>query len=51
VAIDLDDFTTGNLYTTVAYLWTIVSSTEYLPELLESWSSLRDISARIRAVD
>lgn len=51
VAIDLDDFTTGNLYTTVAYLWTIVTSTEYLPELLESWSSLRDILARIRAVD
>jgi ABC-type multidrug transport system fused ATPase/permease subunit len=51
VAIDLDDFTTGNLYTTVAYLWTIVTSTEYLPELLESWSSLRDIGQRIRAVE
>jgi ABC-type multidrug transport system fused ATPase/permease subunit len=51
VAIDLDDFTTGNLYTTVAYLWTIVTSTEYLPELLESWSSLRDIAQRVRAAD
>jgi ABC-type multidrug transport system fused ATPase/permease subunit len=51
VAIDLDDFTTGNLYSIVAYLWTFVTSTEYLPELLESWTSLRDISARVRAAD
>jgi ABC-type multidrug transport system fused ATPase/permease subunit len=49
VAIDLDDFTTGRLYTIVSYLWTFITSTEYLPELLESWSSLKEISNRLRA--
>ncbi len=48
IAIDLDDFTTGNIYSIVAYLWTFVASTEYLPELLQSTGSIRDISRRIR---
>ena len=48
IAIDLDDFSTGNIYSIVAYLWTFVTTTEYLPELLESWSSLKDISRRLR---
>lgn len=47
ISIDLDDFTTGNIYSIVAYLWTFVTSTEYLPELLESSSSLRDLSHRL----
>ncbi len=47
ISIDLDDFTTGNIYSIVAYLWTFVTSTEYLPELLESTSSLRDLSHRL----
>jgi ABC-type multidrug transport system fused ATPase/permease subunit len=47
ISIDLDDFTTGNIYSIVAYLWTFVTSTEYLPELLESTSSLRDLSRRL----
>lgn len=49
IAIDLDDFTTGNIYSIVAYLWTFVTSSEYIPELLESWTSLQDISRRLRA--
>ena len=49
IAIDLDDFSTGNIYSIVAYLWTFVTSSEYLPELLESWTSLKDISRRLRA--
>ena len=49
ISIDLDDFSTGNIYSIVAYLWTFVTSSEYLPELLESWTSLKDISRRIRA--
>jgi ABC-type multidrug transport system fused ATPase/permease subunit len=49
IAIDLDDFTTGNIYSIVAYLWTFVTSSEYLPELLESWTSLTDISARLKS--
>jgi hypothetical protein len=47
ISIDLDDFTTGTIYSIVAYLWTFVSSTEYLPELLESWTSLRELRSRI----
>jgi ABC-type multidrug transport system fused ATPase/permease subunit len=48
IAIDLDDFTTGNIYTIVAYIWTFVTSSEYLPELMESATSLKDISHRLR---
>jgi ABC-type multidrug transport system fused ATPase/permease subunit len=48
IAIDLDDFSTGNIYSIVAYLWTFVTSSEYLPELLESWTSLKDISQRLK---
>jgi ABC-type multidrug transport system fused ATPase/permease subunit len=48
ISIDLNEFTTGNIYAIVAYLWTFVTSSEYLPELLESWTSLKDISNRLR---
>lgn len=48
ISIDIDNFTTGNIYSIVAYLWTFVTSSEYLPELLESWTSLKDISRRLR---
>jgi len=49
ISLDLDEFTTGAIYSIVAYLWTFVTSSEYLPELLESWTSLKDISARLRS--
>jgi ABC-type multidrug transport system fused ATPase/permease subunit len=48
IAIDLDDFSAGELYSIVAYLWTFVTATEYLPELMESWTSLKDISRRMK---
>lgn len=48
VAIDLDEFSTGQLYSIVAYLWTFVTASEYVPELLESWSEVRDLSRRFR---
>lgn len=48
IAIDLDGFSAGELFSIVAYLWTFVTSSEYLPELMESWTSLKDISQRIR---
>ncbi len=51
IAIDLAQFTTGNIYSIVAYLWTFVTSSEYLPELLESWTSLKDISRRLKTED
>lgn len=47
IAIDLDDFSTGNIYSIAAYVWTFVTSSEYLPEQMESWTSLKDISRRI----
>jgi Zn-dependent protease with chaperone function len=48
IAIDLDSFTTGNIYSIVAYVWTFVTSSEYLPELMESWTSLHEITTRLR---
>lgn len=47
IAIDLDDFTTGSIYSIVAYIWTFITSSEYLPELMESWTSLKDVSKRL----
>ncbi|MGA2667758.1 MAG: ABC transporter six-transmembrane domain-containing protein [Ignavibacteria bacterium] len=49
IAIDLDEFSAGELYSIVAYLWTFVTSTEYLPELMESGTSLKDISRRLKS--
>jgi ABC-type multidrug transport system fused ATPase/permease subunit len=51
IAIDLDDFSAGELYSIVAYLWTFVTASEYLPELMESWTSLKDISSRLKSED
>ncbi|MFI5236245.1 MAG: ABC transporter six-transmembrane domain-containing protein [Gemmatimonadales bacterium] len=49
VAIGLDNFSTGQLYSIVAYLWTFVTSSEYLPELLESWTDVQDLSHRLQS--
>jgi ABC-type multidrug transport system fused ATPase/permease subunit len=48
ISIDLDDFTTGSIYSIVAYIWTFITSSEYLPELMESWTSLKDVSLRLK---
>lgn len=48
IATDVDEFSTGDIYAIVAYLWTFVTSSEYIPELMESWTSLKEISRRIR---
>jgi len=48
IAIGFDNFSTGNIYSITAYVWTFVTSSEYLPEQLESWTSIRDISSRLR---
>ena len=48
ISIDLDDFTTGSIYSIVAYIWTFITSSEYLPELMESWTSLKDVSNRLK---
>jgi ABC-type multidrug transport system fused ATPase/permease subunit len=49
IAVDLDNLSTGQTYSVVAYLWTFVTSTEYLPDLMESTSSLKEIQERVRA--
>ena len=49
IAIDLDDFSTGSIYAIVAYIWTFITSSEYLPELMESWASLKDVSRRLQS--
>lgn len=49
IAIDMDEFTTGNIYSIVAYLWTFMTSIEYLPDLMESRVAIRDISNRIKS--
>lgn len=48
ISIDLDDFSTGNIYSVVAYIWTFINSAEYIPDLMESITSLNDISKRIK---
>jgi ABC-type multidrug transport system fused ATPase/permease subunit len=51
ISIDLNEFTTGDIYAIVAYLWTFVSSSEYLPDLLESWTSIKEVSMRMKVSD
>jgi hypothetical protein len=46
ICVDVDRFTTGKIYSIVAYLWTFIASTEYLPELMESIASVKDLNRR-----
>ncbi|MCE1189356.1 MAG: ABC transporter six-transmembrane domain-containing protein [Ignavibacteria bacterium] len=48
ISIDLDDFTTGNIFSIVTYLWAFISSVEYIPDLMESRTSLSDIIRRFK---
>lgn len=48
ISIDLDNFSTGAIYSIVAYIWTFITTSEYIPELMESWTSLSDISKRLK---
>lgn len=46
ICVDVDRFSTGEIYSVVAYLWTFIGQTDYLPELMESLGSLRDLNTR-----
>ena len=46
ICVDLDNFTTGKIYSIVAYLWTFIGQTDYLPDLMESMSSVKDLDLR-----
>ncbi len=48
ISIELDECSAGELFSIVAYLWTFVTASEALPELMESWTSLQDISRRLK---
>ncbi len=48
ICVDVDNFSTGKIYAVVAYLWTFISSTDYLPSLMESIISVRELSNRMR---
>jgi len=48
ISVELDAWSAGELFSIVAYLWTFVTASEALPELMESWTSLQDISKRLK---
>jgi len=49
ICVDLDSFTTGKIYSIVAYLWTFIGQTEYLPDLMESIGSVKDLDVRFES--
>jgi len=50
ICVDVDDFSTGKIYSIVAYLWTFIGQTDYLPDLMESLGSLKDLNMRFESV-
>ncbi|MDD5265849.1 MAG: ABC transporter six-transmembrane domain-containing protein [Methylococcales bacterium] len=48
ICVDVDKFSTGNIYAIVSYLWTFILSTDYLPGLMESLTSLIELNVRLR---
>jgi ABC-type multidrug transport system fused ATPase/permease subunit len=48
ICVDVDNFSTGKIYAVVAYIWTFIASTEYLPGLMESLTSVKDLSSRLK---
>jgi ABC-type multidrug transport system fused ATPase/permease subunit len=50
ICVDVDNFSTGKIYSVVAYLWTFIGQTDYLPDLMESLGSLKDLNTRFTNV-
>jgi ABC-type multidrug transport system fused ATPase/permease subunit len=48
ICVDVDKFSTGKIYAIVSYLWTFILSTEYLPGLMESVTSLLELNDRLK---
>ncbi len=48
ICVDVDKFSTGNIYAIVSYLWTFILSTDYLPGLMESVTSLIELNGRLK---
>jgi hypothetical protein len=51
ICVDVDNFSTGKIYSIVAYLWTFIGQTDYLPELMESLGSIKDLNKRFELDD
>jgi ABC-type multidrug transport system fused ATPase/permease subunit len=51
ICVDVDNFSTGKIYAIVSYIWTFIASTEYLPGLMESLTSVKDLSSRLKEED
>jgi ABC-type multidrug transport system fused ATPase/permease subunit len=47
ICVDVDKFSTGNIYAIVSYLWTFILSTDYLPGLMESATSISELNSRL----
>jgi ABC-type multidrug transport system fused ATPase/permease subunit len=48
IAVDVDRFSTGNIYAIVSYIWTFIASTDYLPGLMESLTAVKELNTRLR---
>jgi ABC-type bacteriocin/lantibiotic exporter with double-glycine peptidase domain len=48
ICVDVDRFSTGMIYSIVAYLWTFIAQTDYLPDLMESLGSVKDLNDRFK---
>jgi len=48
ICVDVDKFSTGKIYAIVSYLWTFILSTDYLPGLMESITSLIELNNRLK---
>lgn len=46
ICVDVDNFSTGKIYSIVAYLWTFIGQTDYLPDLMETLGSIKDLDNR-----
>jgi ABC-type multidrug transport system fused ATPase/permease subunit len=46
ICVDIDKFSTGKIYSIIAYLWTFIGQTDYLPDLMESLGSIKDLNIR-----
>jgi hypothetical protein len=51
ICVDVDNFSTGKIYSIVAYLWTFIGQTDYLPDLMESLGSIKDLNTRFERDD
>ncbi len=51
ICIDVDNFSTGKIYSIVSYLWTFITATDYLPGLMESFTSVKELNSRMNEID